>query len=117
MKTKKDIPVDAGFFNTGAAAGFTAGAFGTGTCVASSMYNLPIFIEANEVGESIEFIYKESSAVAYTTFPPQYPPDRVFKVVFSCKDGKWHKSERIYGEVIPASEETYEFEYFKGTYL
>jgi hypothetical protein len=110
MKTKKDISVDAEFFNTGAAASFTAGAFGTGTCVASSMYNLPIFIEANEVGESIEFIYKESAAVAYITFPPQYPPDRVFKVVFSCKDGKWNKSDRIYGWIIAASNETYKFD-------
>ena len=33
----------------------------------------------------------------------------VFKIVFSCIDGKWNKSDRIYGKIIPPSEESYEF--------
>jgi hypothetical protein len=110
MKTNKNIPADAAFFNTGAAAGFSTGAFGITTETTSSMYNLPVLIEANEVGESVEFTYKEVAAFSYTSFPPSYPPDRVFKIVFSCVNGKWNKSGRIYGRIIAASKETYEFD-------
>lgn len=68
------------------------------------------FISAKEVGETIEFLYKEISNVSYSILPPRPPEQRVFKIIFSCKDGKWHKSEKIYGEIIPASDEEYIFE-------
>jgi hypothetical protein len=102
MKTDKDILPMPHFFSTGA--------FGTGSCTTSSLYNLPVFIEANEVGESVEFLYKEEPLYSYTTFPPQYPPAKVFKIVYSCVDGKWNKSDRIYGSIVAASGETYEFD-------
>jgi len=54
----------------------------------------------------------DSIIITYIEKPdhPYYSEHKkVFKVIFSCVDGKWHKSERIYGVIIPASEESYEF--------
>ena len=53
---------------------------------------------------SIELVYKEVSIWNGLD-------KRVYKIVYSCLDGKWHKSDRIYGEIIPEQviEETYKF--------
>lgn len=53
---------------------------------------------------SIELVYKEVSIWNGLD-------SRVYKIVYSCLDGKWHKSDRIYGEIIPKQviEETYKF--------
>lgn len=63
-----------------------------------------------EYHDRIEMIYKERSMVSYLSFSSPEPEERVFKIVFSCKDGKWHKSDRIYGEIEPAAEERYYFD-------
>tara|TARA_R110000868_G_scaffold3103_2_gene20711 strand:- start:14786 stop:15151 length:366 start_codon:yes stop_codon:yes gene_type:complete len=80
----------------------------------SSAVNMPSLqqLEVKEVGETIEMIYKETLNSNYTTtvyfnFSPEV---RVFKIVYSCVDGKWNKSERIYGEIVPAQEEYYNFD-------
>ena len=80
----------------------------TGTSI-FDQWSLGTLIKTEEVGESIEFIYRQSPMFSYTTYPPTQPPDRVYKIVFSCKDGKWNKSEPIYGQIIPATDEDYEF--------
>lgn len=85
----------------------------TGNSTSSTSFNLwslPDLIRVDEVGETIEMLYKEVSTVTYTVYPPQPPQERVFKIVYSCKEGKWHKSDRIYGEIIPASDEDYTFD-------
>lgn len=88
---------------------------GTITTTTTSFYRSqewsePELMEVNETEESIELIYREKSMNMLMTYPPKYQDDRIFKIIFSCKDGKWNKSERIYGKIIPAVEETYEFE-------
>ena len=82
----------------------------SGTSASFNTCNYPVFIEAREVGETIEFLYEQTSMVTLTIYPSPPPAKRVFKIVYSCKDGKWHKSEPIYGKIIPASDEYYEFE-------
>lgn len=57
--------------------------------------------------DSIELIYKQEVEQIFETFLNMKPI--VYKVIYSCKNGKWHESERIYGEIIPATEEHYEF--------
>lgn len=73
-------------------------------------WNEPTLINIMEVGETIEFIYKQTSMINYTTYPSLEPEKRVFKIVFSCKNGKWNKSEPIYGTIIPAIDEDYNFD-------
>jgi hypothetical protein len=34
---------------------------------------------------------------------------RVYKIIYSIEEGKWKRSEPIYGKIIPATEESYEF--------
>lgn len=79
-----------------------------------SAVNMPSLkqLEVKEVGETIEMIYKETlnSNYSHTIYFNSLPEERVFKIVYSCVDGKWNKSERIYGEIIPAQEEYYDFD-------
>jgi hypothetical protein len=56
----------------------------------------------------IEMIYTQYSTYYYSPSPPS--ERRTFKIVYSCVDGKWNKSEPIYGKIIPATKEEYEFE-------
>lgn len=74
------------------------------------LWNPMVFKEVNEVGETIEMIYTQTSQYSRTGGLPPYHDERAVKIVYSCKDGKWHKSEPIYGKIIPAQDEYYEFE-------
>lgn len=69
----------------------------------------PTRIKIIENSDSIEMIYKQTSLVSITVLPPPPPTERVFKIIYSCIDGKWNKSEPIYGKIIPATNEKYEF--------
>ena len=75
-----------------------------------NMWSYPQRLEVNELSDRIEMIFKETSMITLTIHPSPPPEERIFKIVFSCVGGKWNKSERIYGKVIPAQEEYYEFE-------
>ena len=106
----------------------TTGTFGTATSSATIPYGATTFypngttvssaisgsfteqLEVKEVGETIEMIYKETSNVYRTGGLPPYNDTRVFKIVYSCVDGKWNKSEPIYGNIVPAQEEYYDFD-------
>lgn len=69
----------------------------------------PIRVGVVEKSDSIELIYKEISMVTYTVYPSPPPEERVFKIVYSCEDGKWHKSDRIYGKIVAPQKERYVF--------
>lgn len=60
-------------------------------------------INTEEFADRLEFTYKEHSMLSHIQ-------PKVYKIVFSCKDGQWHKSEKIYGRIIPAQDEHYEFD-------
>lgn len=70
----------------------------------------PERVSVEEVEDTIEMIFIEISLLALTVYPPHSPGRRVFKIIYSCKEGKWNKSEKIYGEIIPSQEEDYIFE-------
>lgn len=84
---------------------FTSGADGTAGISTWDIKRIAV----NEVGESIEMIFKQTSMFTYTVYPGLPPEERVFKIVYSCVDGKWHKSEPIFGKIIPSQSEYYEF--------
>ncbi len=88
----------------------TVGIGGSSGTAVYHPWGYPEFIKAQEVGKTVEFLYKETSTVSYLTYPPCRPDQRVFKIVFSCKEGKWHKSEPIYGTIVPPSDEYYDFD-------
>ena len=69
---------------------------GTGATTAGYMWSAPTRLEVNELIDSIEMIYEETSLITNALAPEK----RYFKIVFSCVDGKWNKSERIYGKKI-----------------
>lgn len=73
-------------------------------------WSSPQRVDVIEYAESIEFIYKETSIMTLAIYPSRQPEERVFKIVYSCVDGKWNKSERIYGNIIPSQKEYYTFE-------
>ena len=84
------------------------------TSLTLNQWGEPERIDVYEIGDSIEMIYVEESKIAPTTlsfpFKVSGSTKRVFKIVYSCVDGKWNKSERIYGNIIPAQKEYYEFD-------
>jgi hypothetical protein len=65
--------------------------------------------EVNEYSDKIEIVYIQRSNTTLAIYPPISPQEIVFKIVFSCVDGKWNKSEPIYGKIISAKCESYEF--------
>lgn len=72
-------------------------------------WNTAELISTQEKGETIEMIYKETSMLSLTIHPPIPPEQRVFKIVYSCRDGEWNKSERIYGQIVKSTNESYIF--------
>ena len=84
---------------------------GANTTSISNIWNIPVRIEVNEVGETIEMIYKQTENLNYYSsyYKNTTLQERVFKIIYSCKDGKWHKSEPIYGKIIQLKNEYYEF--------
>ncbi|MGR3218456.1 MAG: hypothetical protein ACUZ8H_01380 [Candidatus Anammoxibacter sp.] len=73
----------------------------------------PVLIRTDFFDDRVEAIYKETSLLTYThdfNWMDQEHEVRVFKIVFSCQDMQWHESERIYGEIDPATEESYTFD-------
>ncbi len=72
-------------------------------------WSTPERVEVNEYPDRIEMIYKQISMITYTVYPPLPPDTRVFKIIYSCVDGKWHKSEPIIGTIVHKRDESYEF--------
>jgi hypothetical protein len=98
--------------NIGTITGVSTGTItGPSTCTIGTMtmWNPMIFKEANEVGETIEMIYTQTSQCYRTGGMPPYNDERAIKIVYSCINGKWNKSEPIIGKIIPAQEEYFEF--------
>lgn len=66
----------------------------------------PYLVDTIVKDDCIELIYKQMSN--YSNNWGELPII-VFKIIYSCKDGKWDVSERIYGKIIKATKESYEF--------
>jgi hypothetical protein len=79
------------------------------TVTSIKLWNEPFRIEVNEYVDRIEMIYKQTSNMQLAIYPPSPPAEQIFKIIFSCKDGVWNKSEPIYGNIISAKGESYEF--------
>lgn len=81
----------------------------TGTSVYSQNWTTER-IDVKVYSDHIEEIFIETSNVHYlTSFGPQHSERRVYKIVYSCVDGKWNKSEKIYGKIVQPQKEYYEF--------
>lgn len=81
----------------------------TSTIISFNTWSSPVLVDTIINDDSVDFIYKETSMISTFKYPPGSPNERVFKIIFSCIDGKHNKSERIYGEIIPATSESYDF--------
>lgn len=54
--------------------------------------------------------YEDRIEILYKEIPNIWPSViKVYKIIYSCKDGKWNKSDKIYGTLVPAVDEHYEF--------
>ena len=69
-------------------------------------WSYPELVMTNILEDSIEMIYKQSSLLSQGW---SAPPSRVYKTVFSCVDGKWNKSDPIFGIINERIEEAYFF--------
>lgn len=66
-------------------------------------------IEVRDIPNGVELIYKEFNFDIHVFSIPSKIKQKVYKIVYSCKDGQFHKSEKIYGKINPPKE-TYTFE-------
>jgi hypothetical protein len=82
----------------------------TGDLTTLDMWNPMMFVEAKEVGETVEMIYTQTSTFSRTGGIYPYHDERAVKIIFSCVDGRWNKSQHIYGSIIPAQDEYFDFE-------
>ncbi len=71
-----------------------------------NLWGNPERVEINVYDDYIEEIFKERYMFSGGMFKFS---DRVFKIIYSCVNGKWNKSERIYGIIMPAQTEYYTF--------
>ncbi len=69
-----------------------------------NQWGLPERVAVNIYSDFIEIIFKETQTVFVG-----YPQSSVYKIVYSCINGKWNESDPIYGEIYEATEESYEF--------
>lgn len=92
--------------------GFTITGASTGTITTSGMgqWDEMVFKDFIEWPDKIEMIYTQRSSYSRAGGLPPYHDERAVKIIYSCVNGKWNKSEPIYGNIIPAQDEYYEFQ-------
>ena len=69
-------------------------------------YMLGEIIDTFVKDDSIEIVYNYIPTSQWYSYADYY---KVCKIIYSCKNGKWHVSDPIIGKIIPAREESYEF--------
>lgn len=73
---------------------------------AHQFWSEPELIKAIQTEDKLEMLYKQYSllSLGYSV------GKRVFKVEYTRIEGNlWKQSDRIYGEIVPAQEESYKF--------
>ena len=80
----------------------------TSTTINLNPWGYPEFVKFIEYSDKVEVFYKQHRMI--NSWPNPADQERVYKIIFSCKDGAWHKSDPIYGKIIPAQSEYLEFE-------
>ena len=81
----------------------------TGT-VNTDGFGYPCLIDTIVKQDSIELVYRRDPLFSYTVSEHVAQPDpKIFKVIYSCKNKKWHQSERIEGSFVGVKDETYQF--------
>ena len=87
--------------------GLDISANGTSSSYEMSIWGVPVEVAHEIYDDRIEFIYKKTKMIWVGYYSPEVA---VYKIVYSCKDGLWHKSEPIYGKIIEPQVEQYEFD-------
>ena len=79
------------------------GSIYTSSTYVYTTHGTPYIIDTIVKDDSIEVIYKQECYLTGNYL--------VYKIIYSCKDGKWHVSDKIYGKIIEERiiEEHYEF--------
>lgn len=79
---------------------------GVSTTTVFDGWQTPELIDTIVNNDSIELVYKQHSSISYNFGGIL---SRVYKIIYSCQDGKWHISKQIFGDIISATEESYQF--------
>jgi len=87
----------------------TLGGTTTSTTSTLEQYTAPELIDVHEKSESVELIFRQY--LQYNLWGGVQPKQetKIFKIIYSVVDGKWHRSDPIPGKVVPAQKESYEF--------
>jgi hypothetical protein len=71
----------------------------------------PQLVDVDEGENYLALTYTQSKVSCFYTGYSATHSDvgsrRVYKIIYSCRGGKWHKSDKIYGKIIPPTKEAY----------
>lgn len=86
----------------------TSGSATTWTYNNIDQWTEPNLVEVDEGENYLALTYTEDRiSNFYNATSDSVESRRVYKVIYSCRGGKWHKSEKIYGKIVPPTKETY----------
>lgn len=86
----------------------TSGSATTWTYHNIDQWTEPNLVEVDEGENYLALTYTEDRiSNFYNATSGSAESRRVYKVIYSCRGGKWHKSEKIYGKIVPPTKETY----------
>lgn len=86
----------------------TSGSATTWTYNNIDQWTEPNLVEVDEGENYLALTYTEDRVSNfYNATSGSVESRRVYKVIYSCRGGKWHKSEKIYGKIVPPTKETY----------
>jgi hypothetical protein len=86
----------------------TSGSTSTWASYNRNDWTEPNLVEVDEGKNYLALTYTEDRVSNfYNGTSGSVESRRVYKVIYSCIGGKWHKSEKIYGKIVPPTKETY----------
>jgi hypothetical protein len=96
-----------GSFNSSSATISVSNASTSTVYAPEGFFSTPELIDHYITTDEITFVYKRYSMVSSYVYPAQNPPPQIFKVVYSRHDGS---EKQTFGNYIPATPESYEFD-------
>ena len=102
-----DSSISAGDYitTTGSTIGSTIGYY------AREEWSEPHLVDVDEGENYLALTYTQSKVSCFYSGSSAAHSDvgsrRVYKIIYSCRGGKRHKSDKIYGRIVPPTNETY----------
>jgi len=95
---------------TGGSITISSGSGSSYGTVGKAEWSEPELVDVDEGENYLALTYTQAMVSSFYSYTPNIHIDnerRVYKIIYSCRGGKWHKSDKIYGKIIPPTKEAY----------